>query len=213
MANRIILVLVALILFLAYFVLKPAQNNPALETNSQTPTQAVQPNISQEKLKIDISKTYQAVLSTTAGEITIDLTAKETPMTVDNFVTLARKNFYNQIIFHRVIKGFMIQGGDPLGNGTGGPGYTFSDEPFSGEYLRGTVAMANSGPNSNGSQFFIIQQDNPNLPKQYVIFGQVSSGIEAVDKIAEGQVKPNSSGENSVPVNPVIIKEVQIIEQ
>jgi cyclophilin family peptidyl-prolyl cis-trans isomerase len=106
----------------------------------------------------------------------------------------------------------MIQGGDPKGNGTGGPGYKFADEPFSGEYLRGTVAMANSGPNTNGSQFFIMHQDYP-LPKNYVIFGQVSSGLEVVDKIATAPVKSGPTGENSTPVNPVKVLSVEITEK
>ena len=106
----------------------------------------------------------------------------------------------------------MIQGGDPKGDGTGGPGYKFADEPFEGEYTRGTIAMANAGPNTNGSQFFIMHKDY-DLPKNYVIFGKVSKGMEVVDKIAEAPVKQNSMGENSTPVNPVSINSVEIIEK
>src|SRR3990167_994519 len=140
-----------------------------------------------------------ATLKTTAGDIVIALNAKETPKTVNNFVYLARKGFYNNTIFHRVIKGFMIQGGDPKGDGTGGPGYKFADESFTGEYTRGTVAMANSGPNTNGSQFFIMHADNP-LPKNYVIFGKVISGLDVVDRIANAPVKTGLMGEMSTPV-------------
>jgi len=154
---------------------------------------------------------YRAVLATGVGEITIQLQAKATPITVNNFVHLARAGFYNQTIFHRVISGFMIQGGDPKGDGTGGPGYQFADEPFEGEYQRGTVAMANAGPNTNGSQFFIMHQDYA-LPKNYVIFGQVIQGLEVVDAIATAPVKASTTGEKSTPVNPVKIRSVTIIE-
>lgn len=162
------------------------------------------------KMTIDTSKMYQAVLTTSVGEITIDLNAKATPITVNNFVTLAKDKFYDKTIFHRVINGFMIQGGDPTGTGMGGPGYKFNDEKFEGEYIRGTVAMANAGPNTNGSQFFIMHANNP-LPKNYVIFGTVSSGLETVDKIATAPVKPG--GEGSSPVDPVQITKTEIIEK
>lgn len=158
---------------------------------------------------IDTNKKYRATLETSLGNIDIELNATATPKTVNNFVSLAQNGFYNNTVFHRVIKGFMIQGGDPIGNGTGGPGYKFDDEAFTGEYTRGTIAMANSGPNTNGSQFFIMHKDYP-LPKNYVIFGKVTKGIEVVDQITEGQVKANESGELSVPVSPVIVKKVTI---
>lgn len=161
-------------------------------------------------MEIDTKKSYEAVLKTSVGNITIAFTASATPVTVNNFVALSRKKFYDGTIFHRVIPGFMIQGGDPNGNGTGGPGYVFDDEPFVGEYTRGTVAMANAGPNTNGSQFFIMHADYP-LPKSYVIFGHVTSGMDVVDKIATGATKPG--GEGSTPVNPIVISTVDIIEQ
>ena len=160
-------------------------------------------------MQLDTSKMYRAVLSTTAGVITIALNAAETPATVNNFVYLAREGFYNQTVFHRIIKGFMIQGGDPKGDGTGGPGYRFDDEPFEGAYNRGIVAMANAGPNTNGSQFFIMHQDYP-LPQNYVIFGEVVEGLEVVDKIAEALVKKSASGESSTPVSPVTVESVEI---
>lgn len=163
-------------------------------------------------MQIDTAKTYTAILKTTDGDITISLNAKETPITANNFVSLSRDKFYDNTIFHRVINGFMIQGGDPNGNGSGGPGYKFADEPFTGEYTRGTVAMANSGPNTNGSQFFIMHADSP-LPKNYVIFGNVVAGMDAVDKIAEAPVTANSSGEQSKPITPVKITSVEIVEK
>lgn len=163
-------------------------------------------------MEIDESKKYQAILVTTVGSITLELKAKETPITANNFIHLARSGYYDGTIFHRVIKGFMIQGGDPKGDGTGGPGYTFDDEKFSGEYRRGTLAMANAGPNTNGSQFFIVHQDT-DLPKSYVIFGQVVEGLAVVDKIAEAPVRSNQLGEPSLPISPVKITAVTIVEE
>lgn len=190
------------------------QESFANETPAATNAPTIVPTESQKKgpyaMEIDTKKTYQAVLRTTAGDITIALTAAATPITVNNFVVLARKNFYGNTIFHRVIKGFMIQGGDPSGNGTGGPGYAFADEPFTGEYTKGTVAMANAGPNTNGSQFFIMHADYP-LPKNYVIFGHVTSGLDIVDAIATAATKPG--GEGSTPVDPVKVLSVDIIEK
>ncbi len=152
------------------------------------------------EITIDQNKKYAALLKTDKGEIEIALFVDKTPITVNNFVTLSNKNFYNGTVFHRIIKGFMIQGGDPEGNGSGGPGYKFDDEPFEGEYERGTVAMANAGPNTNGSQFFIMHQDY-GLPKDYVIFGKVIKGIEVVDKIANS------------PAEPTVIESVKIAEK
>ena len=156
------------------------------------------------------TKSYEATLKTRKGDITIALQADNTPITVNNFVFLSRKNFYNNTPFHRTIEGFMIQGGDPTGTGSGGPGYKFNDEPFTGEYSRGTVAMANSGPNTNGSQFFIMHKDTA-LPKSYVIFGTVTKGIEVVDMIATAPTQPG--GEGSSPVDLVYIQSVTIQEK
>jgi cyclophilin family peptidyl-prolyl cis-trans isomerase len=192
---------------------QPAQPEPPPAQTAPQPENQTNSNTKQQPaMQIDQNKTYSAVLKTTDGEITIDLDAKKTPITVNNFVSLAKDNFYNGTIFHRVIKDFMIQGGDPKGDGTGGPGYNFADEAIDGEYTRGTVAMANSGPNTNGSQFFIMHKDY-GLPKSYVIFGHVSKGMDAVDKIAEATVTASSSGENSKPVNPVKVETVEIIEK
>jgi cyclophilin family peptidyl-prolyl cis-trans isomerase len=163
-----------------------------------------------QKMEIDPNKTYSAVMKTEAGTMTIELNAKQTPITVNNFVTLARKGFYNGTPFHRIIKGFMIQGGDPTGTGRGGPGYQFDDEPFEGEYTRGTIAMANAGPDTNGSQFFIMHADYA-LPKNYIIFGKVTEGLETIDTIATAETKPG--GEGSAPVTPVKIESVEIIER
>lgn len=168
-----------------------------------------QPAMGQPAMEIDITKKYTALLKTSEGDIELELFVDKTPITVNNFVSLARKKFYDGTIFHRVIKGFMIQGGDPEGTGRGGPGYQFDDEPFEGEYKRGIVAMANAGPDTNGSQFFIMHDDTP-LPKNYVIFGEVTKGLEVVDKIATAPVK--TGGEGSTPVSPVKIQSVEIKE-
>ena len=137
--------------------------------------------------------TTRAIISTDLGDIEADLFTEGAPKAAQNFVDLANKGFYDDVIFHRVIPGFMIQGGDgQFGKkatlntgrvGTGGPGYKFDDEPFTGSYLRGTLAMANAGPNTNGSQFFIMHADYA-LPKNYTIFGQVTKGLDIVDQIA-----------------------------
>ena len=157
-------------------------------------------------MMLDESKTYKAVITTTHGVINVDLFTTEVPNTVNNFVFLAREGFYDNVIFHRVIPGFMIQGGDPTGTGTGGPGYRFNDEPVKRQYLRGTLAMANSGANTNGSQFFIMHQEYA-LPPQYTIFGFATSGVEVVDSIA---TLPRNS--NDRPNDPPQILSVEIIE-
>src|SRR3990167_11221664 len=179
------------------------------DSNKHTPTYS---STNKPDMIIDKKQKYSVVLHTTAGDITIALNAAKTPVTVNNFVALAMDSFYNETTFHRVLSGFMIQGGDPKGDGTGGPGYRFDDEPFEGEYTRGVVAMANAGPNTNGSQFFIMHADYP-LPKNYVIFGKVTDGLEVVDKIATAEVSANRFGENSQPVSPVSITSIQITEK
>ncbi len=185
----------------------------ALVLKTNTPTETMKPStVTKPEMKIDKAKTYEAVLATSKGEIVVALHAKETPITVNNFVYLARQGFYDNTIFHRTIKDFMIQGGDPKGDGTGGPGYKFDDEAFTGSYKKGIVAMANSGPDTNGSQFFIMHADYP-LPPNYVIFGEVTKGIEVVDAIASAPVKASRFGELSVPVTPVAVTTITIREQ
>ena len=134
----------------------------------------------------------KAVINTNKGDIEIELYADKAPKTVSNFIYLAQNGFYNGLTFHRVEPGFVIQGGDPSGNGTGGPGYQFEDETVQGEYVKGAVAMANSGVNTNGSQFFVCLDDlSSGLPKQYNLFGQVTKGMDVVEKISIGD-KMNS---------------------
>jgi cyclophilin family peptidyl-prolyl cis-trans isomerase len=158
-------------------------------------------------LTIDLAKQYSATLHTNHGDIEIDLHAKRSPQTVNNFVFLARNNFYDGVLFHRVISGFMVQGGDPTGTGSGGPGYKFRDElEGDGSYERGTVAMANSGPNTNGSQFFICHGD-AGLPHAYSIFGTVTAGMEAVDSIAAGDTDHRDRPTEDVEIETVEISE------
>ncbi len=191
---------------------KTSNNQTMPQTNLSKLTVDQKLHLSPPSTQIDPKKTYLATLKTSAGDIVIKLHASETPITVTNFVYLARQGFYDDTIFHRAIKGFMIQGGDPLGTGMGGPGYKFNDEKFTGEYKRGIVAMANAGPNTNGSQFFIMHQDYP-LPPNYVIFGEVVSGLDVVDKIATAPVTQSSSGEASKPINPVSVNTMTIEEK
>jgi len=151
---------------------------------------------------------HMITIETNYGKIVIETYDSDAPNTVANFVSLAGKGFYNGLIFHRVIKGFMIQGGDPNGNGTGGPGYQFADElnpstaSYKAGYKKGVVAMANAGPNTNGSQFFIMTEDYP-LPNNYTIFGKVVSGQDVVDKIANVP-----TGANDKPLSPVTMTKV-----
>jgi peptidylprolyl isomerase len=164
-------------------------------------------------MTIDPAARYSARMRTNKGEITIELFASEAPITVNNFVFLAQEGFYDGAPFHRVIKGFMVQTGDPTGNGTGGPGYRFEDEPVSRSYSKGIVAMANAGPNTNGSQFFIVHGANVNLPPSYTIFGQVTSGLDTVDQIANTPVRPSPRGEVSSPTEPLFIEGIEITKR
>ena len=149
-----------------------------------------------------------ATLTTDKGDIVVDLFTDGAPKAANNFLDLARKGFYDGVIFHRIVRGFVIQGGDPTGTGRGGPGYQFADEPFKGDYYRGTLAMANAGPNTNGSQFFICLDDLVGrLPKNYTIFGQVTKGMDVVDAIAAGR-----TGAQDRPVEPVTIQKVVVTE-
>jgi len=155
---------------------------------------------------IDLATAYSAVLHTNHGEVTLEFDAESSPQTVNNWLFLAREGFYDGVIFHRVVPGFVIQGGDPSGTGRGGPGYQFRDElEGSGTYARGTLAMANAGPNTNGSQFFICL-DDVGLPHAYTIFGRVTDGMDAVDAIAAAP----RSGEK--PVDDCVIESVTITE-
>jgi len=166
-------------------------------------------------------------MKTSKGEIVLRLYFKRAPLTVSNFVGLAegskdwkdpvtgkakKTRFFDGLNFHRVIKDFMIQGGCPTGDGTGGPGYRFNDEPVTRQYTKGTLAMANAGPNTNGSQFFIVHGANAGLPPNYTIFGMVSSGAEVLDALANVEVTSGGSGERSTPVATQVIEGIDITE-
>ncbi|MCC6418558.1 MAG: peptidylprolyl isomerase [Gemmataceae bacterium] len=157
-------------------------------------------------MTVDPARRYTAAITTSAGTMTAELFPDEAPATVNNFVFLAGDGFYDGVIFHRVIKGFMIQGGDPTGTGRGGPGYRFDDEPVRRQYLRGTLAMANAGPNTNGSQFFIMHADYP-LPPNYTVFGKLTAGEDVLDQIATAKTGPQDR-----PADPVSITNVTVTE-
>jgi len=148
-----------------------------------------------------------ATITTNQGVVEIELYGEKAPIAVANFCTLAQKGFYEGVIFHRVIAGFMIQGGDPTGTGTGGPGYKFQDElPEAGEYKLGSLAMANAGPNTNGSQFFIVSGDNGvGLPPLYTLFGEVTEGLDVVSTIEQVETAAQDK-----PVEDVIIEKIEL---
>lgn len=190
------------------------QNVTATTTTTNTDSNTIsKTDTKNSKMKA----TYMVKMETTKGTIVLELNTNIAPKTVANFTKLAGEGFYNGIKFHRVIKDFMIQGGDPLSKddkmvdrwGTGGPGYRFEDEitdpaTYQNGYKRGILAMANSGPNTNGSQFFIMHKDVP-LPPNYTIFGRVVSGLETVDAIADSKTLPNDR-----PVDNIVITKVTV---
>jgi cyclophilin family peptidyl-prolyl cis-trans isomerase len=161
-------------------------------------------------MAIDNSKKYTATLDTSLGTMKAELYASDAPVTVNNFVFLARQGFYDGVTFHRVINNFMAQTGDPTGTGTGGPGYRFNDEPVTRKYDRGTLAMANAGPNTNGSQFLIVHKDYP-LQPNYTIFGKLTDGLDVLDKIATSPTGPGKGGPDT-PKAPITINSITIDE-
>ena len=189
-------------------------------TSPSAPTPGPKSFSSPPPMSINTNKKYTAAFDTSLGSFKIQLFPQETPVTVNNFVFLARQGFYNGVIFHRIIKSFMIQTGDPTGTGGGSPGYKFNDElPPKHSYDPGIVAMANAGPNTNGSQFFICT--GPDAPRalnsnpNYTQFGQVTDGMDIVMKIASVDVVANPANprETSKPTNPPVIKSITITEQ
>lgn len=194
----------------------PAATSPAASTSpaaaaSPAATATAKKSWSQPPaMQIDPAKSYTAEVKTSKGSFTIELFAKDAPKTVNNFVFLSKENFYNGIYFHRIIETFMIQVGDPTGTGSGGPGYKFEDElPTKYKYDQGIVAMANAGPNTNGSQFFVVTGDASHLNSQpnYTVFGKVVSGMDTVMAIAKTPV----SGQR--PTEKVTIDSVTITEK
>lgn len=164
---------------------------------------------SEPPMCIDTAKRYTATMVTSMGEIVIALDPIAAPKTVNSFVFLARYHFYDGLTFHRVIQGFVLQGGCPLGTGTGGPGYRYADElPAPGRYEIGSLAMANAGPDTNGSQFFIISgPSGVGLPPSYSLFGKVVKGLDVVDAIEKVE-----TGRGDKPVTDVVIESVTITE-
>ena len=165
----------------------------------------------QPDMNLNSDSTYSAIIKTNLGEMAVEFFTDDAPLTVNNFVTLSKDGYYDNVIFHRVISGFMIQGGDPSGTGHGDygkfPGYEFEDELNNQRpYEKGILAMANRGPNTNGSQFFIMHADYP-LPYSYTIFGKVTEGLEVIDKIAS--VETDSADK---PTDDIIINTVEIVE-
>lgn len=159
-------------------------------------------------MTIDAGKSYAATIDTTAGEIKLDLYPKDAPNHVNSFVFLARDGYYEGVIFHRVIPGFMIQGGDPTGTGSGGPGYMIKQEFNPRPHKRGVLSMARTNdPNSAGSQFFLMHADSPFLDNQYTAFGSITSGIETVDKIVNAPRDPNDRPKNPTTINKITIEE------
>ncbi len=181
------------------------------------PMQADSGDVSKDKkkydkpgdMKIDPAKTYTATIETDAGTMVAELYPKLAPQTVNSFVFLAREKFYDGVIFHRVIPGFMIQGGDPTGTGGSGPGYKLPAEFNDRKHDRGILSMARtSDPNSAGSQFFVMHARSPHLDNQYSVFGKVTEGLETIDKIVNAP-----TGANDRPTNPVKIKTITIDEK
>jgi cyclophilin family peptidyl-prolyl cis-trans isomerase len=191
-------------------------NSTGAECSARVPDPPAHPKsyASAPPLTIDPAGQYRATMSTSCGEIVIALDARSAPKTVNNFVFLSRQGFYDGLTFHRVVAGFVIQGGDPEGKGYGGPGYTFPDELPDNGYPRGSVAMANSGPNTNGSQFFIVTGDASALPNSFSKFGRVVRGLK-VAKTIEGFVDPHADpGDptSQTPTSPIYIFSVRITE-
>ena len=207
------LILVALALT-AFVLAACSGSEPPTPTASVPNTQtvgevAITQYSSPPAMSIDAAKSYTATLKTNHGEITIELFAFDAPVTVNSFVFLAREKFYDGVIFHRVIDGFMIQGGDPTGTGTGGPGYRFQDEivPSITFAEPGLLAMANSGPGTNGSQFFITVTPTPHLNGNHTIFGKVTDGYDVVETISKVNTGPRDK-----PADPVVIESIDISE-
>ncbi len=193
MKNIAYLVVLILAVVLIFFSLSKKKDNSTTDNNQNNSSQEQLDSTKGGNLKFpgvlsdEKIKNKVAVIETDKGTIKFDLYADKAPKTVSNFVYLTELGFYNGLTFHRVEPGFVAQGGDPEGTGTGGPGYQFEDETVQGEYIQGSVAMANSGPNTNGSQFFINLVDNSkNLSKSYNLFGQITEGMDVVSKIAVG---------------------------
>ena len=186
------------------------------QKTEKTSNEEISAPVVESEVKSTDQKNMENIITikTNLGDIQFETYGADAPKTVENFINLAEKGFYNNLIFHRVISGFMMQGGDPNGDGTGGPGYKFEDElnpqteSYKNGYKKGVVAMANSGPNTNGSQFFIMLEDYP-LPNNYTIFGKVISGQEVVDAIGKTKTDGNDKPLESVVMESVTVEKTQ----
>ena len=167
------------------------------------------------KTRLDPKKTYTVHVKTSKGDFDIRLDPKAGPIAAANFAFLVEEGYFDGVPFHRIIKDFMVQTGDPTGTGTGGPGYSIKDDKVTGTYTRGTVAMANAGPDTGGSQFFIVHgtEVDQMLGKDYAIFGRVDAeGMKVVDEIAEVEVETSPTGEPSQPTEPVLVESMELEE-
>ena len=220
-SKTLVIIIIAIVVIICiggiyYYATRNHQELPKKSTaalsvqpvnNNAISQPAVQTNNSNVK-----NMSHTVTIKTNMGNISFVTYDADAPNTVKNFITLADKGFYNGLIFHRVIPGFMIQGGDPAGTGTGGPGYTFADElnpntaSYKAGYQTGVVAMANAGPNTNGSQFFIMVANYP-LPNNYTIFGKVVSGQDVADAISKVP-----TGQNNLPISKVIMEKVTVAD-
>jgi len=204
-------IIICIVVGAIYFIKLQQQS---VENNTATSSEQASNSNSNNQVNNSNIKNMSHIITikTNMGDISIATYDADAPNTVKNFITLAEKGFYDGVIFHRVIPGFMVQGGDPTGTGTGGPGYNFADElnpqteSYKAGYKKGVVAMANAGPNTNGSQFFIMVADYP-LPNSYSIFGKVISGQDVADAISN--VK---TGANDKPVTQVVMEKVTVAE-
>lgn len=212
---------VVLVAVLGFFLLnrlgsKTKKATPAASACSTTkpPTGTTVSQPTPPPMTISASTTYTATIVTSCGTMTVSLDAKDSPNTVNDFVYLANKGFFNGLSFHRIVKDFAIQGGDPKGDGSGGPGYEVKDPIPSGfQYVKGVVAMANSGTTGGaGSQFFIVPADSaaPNFKPLYAVLGKVTQGLDTVDKLNAVNTVANTQGEKSQPTSPVYIKSITV---
>jgi cyclophilin family peptidyl-prolyl cis-trans isomerase len=191
-----------------------AHRSDAVDQTVVTPTPTVTPTATPGPVRsyatpppmtIDPNKTYTATVKTNKGDFTIDLFPKDAPQTVNSFIFLANNHFYDGLNFHRVVPDFVIQGGDPKGDGTGGPGYSLPDEINSHKNQPGAVAMANAGPGTDGSQFFVDLTQQPNLDGKYTVFGQVTSGLDVVKQIGQTPRDPKSPNAPAVTIESVTV--------
>jgi cyclophilin family peptidyl-prolyl cis-trans isomerase len=221
--TYITIIIIVVVLAAIYFIFPSPHSSEAPSLKVVTPATTSPTSITTTTIATTTLTTpsknnmHTITIETNKGTIVFETYDADAPNTVNNFISLASKGYYKDVIFHRVIKNFMIQGGDPTGTGRGGPGYTFADElnpatdSYKNGYKRGVVAMANAGPNTNGSQFFIMHQDTP-LPNAYTIFGHVVSGMDVVDAIANVPVSGAVETQNR-PLSDIVIKSVTPAEK